>query len=296
MEPFSEETHADREIASQPTIWRKAAAFAPSVAELFPKKGQRVAFVGCGSSWFMSQAAAGIWESQGLGEADHYTCSEFIYTRDYDVIVAITRSGTTTETVELLKKSKIPSLVITAVAGSPVTKHATHSIIMDFADEKSVLQTVWATTALGLIRHIAGESDLEKLAMDAQVALASDLGELVEMEQITFLGHGWTVGLASEGALKTRESSQFWAEAYPAMDYRHGPLSIAQPGRCVWVFGEINDSLKEDIRKTGALLEMSTLDPLAHLIRAQRTAITIAKNRGLNPDYPRNLSRSIVLH
>lgn len=296
MNPFTEETHADREIASQPAIWRKAGAFAPSVAHLFPKRGHKVAFVGCGSSWFMSQAAAGIWESQGLGEADSYTCSEFIYSRNYDVIVAITRSGTTTETIELLAKTKTPTLVITAVAGSPVTEHATHSIVMDFADEKSVLQTVWATTVLGLIRHIAGESDLEKLAMDAEIALASDLGELVKMEQITFLGRGWTVGLANEGALKTRESSQFWAEAYPAMDYRHGPLSIAQPGRCVWVFGEIDDSLKVDIERTGALLEMSTLDPLAHLIRAQRTAIAIAKNRGMNPDYPRNLSRSIILN
>lgn len=295
MTPFTDETHADREIASQPAIWRQAAAFAPTVAHLFPKKGQRVAFVGCGSSWFMSQAAAGIWESQGLGEADYYTCSEFIYTRNYDAIVAITRSGTTTETVELLQQTKIPSLVITAVAGSPVTEYATESIIMDFADEESVLQTVWATTVLGLIRHIAGEVDLAAIAKDAEIALASDLGELVDVEQISFLGRGWTVGLASEGALKTRESSQFWAEAYPAMDYRHGPLSIAQPGRCVWVFGSIDESLIADIKKTGALLEMSTLDPLAHLIRAQRTAIAIAKKRGLNPDYPRNLSRSIIL-
>ena len=79
------------------------------------------------------------------------------------------------------------------------------------------------------------------------------------------------------------------------MDYRHGPISIAQPGRGVWAFGAIDHDLRKDILHTGALLETSTLDPMAHLIRAQRTAIAIAKGRGLDPDNPRNLSRSIVL-
>ena len=49
----------------------------------------------------------------------------------------------------------------------------------------------------------------------------------LEVEQVSFLGRGWTVGLANEAALKLRESVQFWAEAYPAMEYRHGPISIA---------------------------------------------------------------------
>ena len=165
---------------------------------------------------------------------------------------------------------------------------------MDFADEQSVLQTRWATAALGLLRTSLG-TDLAALATDAEIALASDLGDLINIEQIAFLGRGWTIGLAHEAALKTRESSQFWAEAYPAVDYRHGPISIAQNGRAVWAFGEIPADLVADIQATGALYESSTLDPMAHLIRAQRTAIAIAKKRGLDPDHPRNLSRSIVL-
>jgi fructoselysine-6-P-deglycase FrlB-like protein len=295
MTAFTGETHADREIASQPQIWRQVADFASSVGEMMPMKGERVAFVGCGSSWFMSQAIAGLWEAAGMGEADFYTPSEFLYQRKYERVVAISRSGTTSETIDFLAQVKIPSVVLTAVHGSPVTAKATKSIIMDFADEQSVLQTRWATAALGLFRAHLG-TDLNKLANDAEVALASDLGELVNMEQITFLGRGWTIGLAHEGALKNRESSQYWAEAYPAMDYRHGPLSVSEPGRAVWVFGEIDAELIADINRTGALLEMSTLDPMAHLIRAQRTAVAIAKKKGMNPDYPRNLSRSIILN
>lgn len=288
-------TIAETEIASQPDMWRKVARFAPEHYAVLPKKGERVAVVGCGTSWFMAMAYAALRESEGQGETDAYPASEMNYLRHYDRVVAISRSGTTTEVVELLEKIETPSVVIAGVDGTPVTEFATNSIILDFADETSVLQTRFATSTLALLRAHLGH-DLEKLAQDAQIALESDLGELPNSEQITFLGRGWTIGLAQEGALKTRESAQFWAEAYPAMDYRHGPISIAQENRTVWAFGSIDESLQRDIKATGALLEMSTLDPMAHLIRAQRTAIAIAKVRGLDPDHPRGLSRSIVLH
>jgi fructoselysine-6-P-deglycase FrlB-like protein len=291
---FTEETHAEREIASQPEMWRAVAEFAPSAFAQLPAKGERIAVVGCGSSWFMAMSYAALREAAGQGESDVYAGSEFNFNRKYDRIVSISRSGTTTEIVELLERTKIPTVVLTGVADSPVSEFATTTIAMPFADEKSVLQTRWATSALALFRAHLGE-DIEKLAKDAEVALAEDLGDLVTMNQITFLGRGWTIGLAHEAALKTRESSQFWSEAYPAMDYRHGPLSVAEPGRAVWSFGGLDDRLTADIQATGALLETSALDPMAHLIKAQRVAVTIAKNRGFNPDYPRNLTRSIVL-
>ena len=72
------EFHADREIASQPEIWRKTAAFAPSVSHLLPKPGERIAVVGCGSSWFMSQAYASLREAAGQGESHYFTASEYI--------------------------------------------------------------------------------------------------------------------------------------------------------------------------------------------------------------------------
>jgi fructoselysine-6-P-deglycase FrlB-like protein len=286
--------HADAEIASQPQVWSQVAEFAPSVFEKLPKKGERVAVVGCGSSWFMAMAYASLREGAGQGVTDVYAGSEFNYTREYDRVVSITRSGTTSEIVELLQKISAPSVVLTATQNSPVEDCATETIIMDFADEKSVIQTRWATSALGLLRAHLG-FDLTSIIGDAEEAIESDISELIEMEQISFLGRGWTIGLAHEAALKTRESSQFWAEAYPALDYRHGPLSISQPGRAVWAFGEIPSDLIRDIKSTGALFESSSLDPMAHLIRAQRVAVAIAKKRGADADNPRGLSRSIIL-
>ena len=286
--------HADLEIASQPQIWAQVADFAPSVLGLLPKPGERVAITGCGSSWFMAQSYATLRESLGQGETDVWVSSEYNFNRKYDKVVALSRSGTTTEVIEATSKIKAPSVVITAIPNSPIAANTTEEIVMAFADEKSVLQTRWATAALGLLRTSLG-FDLHKIISDAESALASNIDELVELEQISFLGRGWCYGLAQEAALKTRESAQYWAEAYPALDYRHGPLSISQPGRGVWVFGEVPASLLSDIQKTGALLEVSGLDPMAHLIKAQRVAIGIAKKRGLNYDNPRGLARSIIL-
>ena len=62
-------------------------------------------------------------------------------------------------------------------------------------------------------------------------------------EQITFLGGGWTYGLAQEAALKMREAAGAWTEAYPAMEYRHGPIAITGRGRVAWMFGTLPDGL-----------------------------------------------------
>ncbi len=242
----------------------------------------------------MAMSYAALRESLGMGETDVWVSSEYNFNRKYDRVIALSRSGTTTEVIETISKISTPSVVITAIENSPVGEFTKEAIVMPFADEESVLQTRWATAALGLLRISLG-FDLRSIIKDAEKALTASIDDLVELEQISFLGRGWSYGIAQEAALKTRESAQFWAEAYPALDYRHGPLSISQPGRGVWIFGSAPDSLKHDIKATGAHLESSSLDPMADLIRAQRVAIGIAKKRGVNYDSPRGLARSIIL-
>lgn len=289
-------THALEEIHSQPDVWRHVVDAAGKLSDGLPQAGERVAFTGCGTSWFMSMSAAALREAAGQGESDAFTSSEFPMERTYDRVIAITRSGTTTEVIDLLTAlTDTPTTVITAVPGSPVTQLADKTILLDFADEKSVLQTRYATAVLTLIRLSLGD-DVTTAISEAEEALSLDLPqELVTAEQISFLGQGWTIGLAHEAALKTRESSQFWAEAYPAMDYRHGPISIAEPGRAVWMFGEAPDGLADDVRRTGAFWFASSWDPMAQLVLAQRLAVAISQSRGLDTDNPRYLSRSIVL-
>lgn len=288
--------HVTTEIASQPECWERAASLAPR-AQGLPEPGERVAVVGCGTSWFIASSYAALRESAGRGETDAFAASEFPEGRAYDRVVAITRSGTTTEVLALLGRlrGRIPTTAITGDPDTPVAGAADSVIALEFADEKSVVQTRFATTALALLRAHLGE-DLGPAIADARAALAQPLGrELVGAEQFTFLGTGWTIGLATEAGLKMREAACAWTESYPAMEYRHGPISITGPGRVAWAFGALPEGLAAQIAETGGLLAHSSLDPMADLVRVQRLAVAIAESRGLDPDQPRHLTRSVIL-
>ena len=288
--------HVNAEIASQPECWERAASLAPG-AQGLPKPGERVAVVGCGTSWFIAESYAALRESAGRGETDAFAASEFPAARTYDRVLAITRSGTTTEVLALLGRLRgtVPTTAITGDPDTPVTAAADSVIVLEFADEKSVVQTRFATTALALLRAHLGE-DLSPAIADARTALAEPLGpELVEAEQFTFLGTGWTVGLATEAGLKMREAARAWTESYPAMEYRHGPISITGPNRVAWAFGALPEGLAGQIAATGGLLTHSALDPMADLVRVQRLAVAIAEAHGLDPDQPRHLTRSVIL-
>lgn len=282
------------EITSQPEVWQTAVDLLPSVEGL-PLKGERVAVIGCGTSWFMAQSYAFLREELGLGETDAFTATEFRSDRTYDRILTISRSGTTTEIVELLSHTSMPSTLITAVGQGPAAAHADHEIVLSFADEKSVVQTRFASTALLLLRTSLGVDAAGAIA-DAETALEAEIpASWVQADQISFLGTGWTVGLAHEAALKLRESSQSWTESYPAMEYRHGPIAIAQPGRLTWCFGEVPEGMAEQVAATGAELVTSDLDPLAHLVILHRLAVERATARGLDADTPRSLTRAVIL-
>ncbi len=288
--------HMALELASQPEAWSRAASM---VAEqrLLPAPGRRIAVVGCGTSWFMAQSYAWLRETSGQGTTDAYAASEALLDRDYDAIVAITRSGTTTEVLDLLHANgrKVPTIGIVGDAASPLVHLVDESIVLDFADERSVVQTRFATTTLALLRASLG-TDLAPAIIDAMDVIDTELDpDLTDAEQYSFLGRGWTLGLAHEAALKMREAAQSWTESYPAMEYRHGPIAIAAPGRATWMLGEAPPGLAREVESTGALFIESRRDAMAELVRIQKVALTRARNRGLNADEPRNLTRSVIL-
>lgn len=288
--------HTKREVDSQPECWERAARVAAGAKGL-PEQGERVVIVGCGTSYFIAQSYAALREAAGLGETDAFAASEFRTGRRYDRIVALTRSGTTTEVLDLLGHlpDGVPTVAITADPTSPVMRLARDTVVLDFADERSVVQTRFATSALVLLRAHLG-ADVSGLPDQARAALAAPLPEAaIDRRQYTFLGRGWTVGIAQEAALKLREATQSWTEAYPAMEYRHGPICIAQPDSLVWILDTPPAGLLEDLALTGTVTEVGTLDPLAELVRVHQLTVAVAHHKGLDPDQPRNLTRSVIL-
>ncbi|MEV1332217.1 sugar isomerase [Micromonospora costi] len=290
-------THVEREIASQPECWRRGIAMAAAHEGHLPRRGERVAVVGCGTSWFVAMAYAGLRERAGHGETDAFAASEFPAGRRYDRVLVVSRSGTTTEVLDLLARLRGGTRT-TALLGdpaSPAVALVDEPVGLPFADERSVVQTRFATTALAVLRAHLGE-DLARAVREAAETVTAPLPlDPATLEQVTFLGRQWTVGLAHEAALKCREAASFWAEAYPAMDYRHGPIAVAAPGRAVWAFGAVPAGLADQVSRTGARFVHSVRDPMADLILAQRLAVALARHRGLAPDAPRHLTRSVIL-
>lgn len=285
------------EIASQPALWRKAAGVASAVASLLPAPGERAAAIGCGTSLHVARAYAALREERNLGTTDAATASELSPHRSYARVVAISRSGTTTEVLRTLERLKgsIATVAVTAVPGSPVASTADDTIVLDFANEQSVVQTRFATTALALLRAHIGDR-LEAAIVDGEAALAEALpAEPTEFRQFVFLGQGWTVGLADEAALKLREAASAWTEAYPAMEYHHGPISAADRGTLVWAIGPVDPGVLADAADTGATIVNGGSDPMAELVLIQRMAVGLAEAHGLDPDHPKHLTRSVVL-
>jgi fructoselysine-6-P-deglycase FrlB-like protein len=283
-----------QEVASQPESWRRAAQVAAGLGSELGERGMRVALAGCGTSLHIARAVAAIREAGGWGETDAFAASEFPIGRRYDRVIAISRSGTTTEVVQLLERlDGVPRTVVTADPAAPAASNGDATVVLDFADERSVVQTRFATSVLALFRAHLGQ-ELGRAITDAERALA-DPWDTPAFDHAVFLGHGWTVGIAEEAALKLREATQTYSEAYPAMEYRHGPISLAAVGSLVWILGTPDASIAEDVEATGASIRVASLDPMAELVLVHRTAIALAEAKGLDPDHPVHLTRSVVL-
>jgi len=256
-----------------------------------------VAAIGCGSSLNVARCYAALREAAGQGETDAFPASEVPAARRYDRMLYISRTGTTTEVLNALRRAPraTPATVITAVADAPLAREARHVVLLDFADERSVVSSRFITSSIVLLRAQLG-ADVRSLPAAAERELARPLPpELAERAEFTFLGRGWAAPVADEAALKLREASRTWAESYPAMEYRHGPISVSDENTVVWALGEVPSGLLADARRTGATVIASDADPLAALIGAQRLAAALAERKGIDPDQPRALSRSVIL-
>jgi fructoselysine-6-P-deglycase FrlB-like protein len=284
--------HVEAEIASQPASWRRAAALGGELATALPPG--RIAVAGCGTSYHVAQAVTAHWEGAGLGAADAFAASEMPVRDGYDAVAVVSRSGTTTEILDLLRRlGDRPALALVGSAG-PVSAAAARSLVLDFADERSVVQTRFATSVVALFRARLGH-DVEALAAAAEHALAAPPPALEGASRVVFLGTGAAVGLAHEAALKLREAALTVTESYPAMEYRHGPIALAEPGVVVWLPARPPAGLADDVRGTGAVVVDDDVDPLVDLVRVQSAAAGLARAKGLDADRPRHLTRAVLL-
>jgi glutamine---fructose-6-phosphate transaminase (isomerizing) len=277
------EGHTYREIKSQPETWISTLnSFEGQSAGLvgfLTQPFSEVIFTGCGSTYYLSVTAAAIWSSLTGSAARALPGSElwlfpeaYLSTRD-PLLVAISRSGETTETLRALESFRErtggTSLAITCHAQSRLARESTFQLIAREAGEKSVAQTRSFTSMLLLAQCAAGlaaekpgylaglvsiPASCSRLLLEYE-ALAKRLAEDLYLDHIVFLGSGTNFGLACEAMLKMKEMSLTRSEAFHFLEFRHGPKSVVTQETLV--IGMVSESAREEEEKV--LAEMRAL-------------------------------------
>ncbi|MFN8497606.1 MAG: SIS domain-containing protein [Anaerolineae bacterium] len=270
--------HTYKEIVGQAEAWAASLAAAEARAEelrasLDPSRGDTL-FIGCGSTYYLSQSAAAIWRAWTGCRAAALPASEVWLFPDVALarpaparLVAVSRSGETTETLRAVEtyqdRTEGDWLSVGCYPQSSLGRLAPLSLMTVKAEEESVAQTRSFTSMLALTQALAGLAagwgDLDPLAglpdvvnalIPAYEPLARWLGETESIARFVFLGSGANYGLANEAMLKMKEMSLSPSEAFHFMEFRHGPKSVVGPD--MLVVGLVGDAARA---QEGAVLQ-----------------------------------------
>src|SRR6202012_4836945 len=142
------------EVVSQPECWAQAIELAAEAGPALPVAGERVAAIGCGSSLNVARCYAALREAAGQGETDAFPASEVPAARRHDRLLYISRTGTTTPVLYALGRAPrdVPATAITADPDAPLAREARHVVLLDFADERSVVSSRFITSSIVLLR------------------------------------------------------------------------------------------------------------------------------------------------
>jgi glutamine---fructose-6-phosphate transaminase (isomerizing) len=271
------------EILSEPATWKSClqamehSGELQSLHEKLPRNVEWV-FIGCGSSFYLAQAAAASWsiltgEKSRALPASEVTLFPQLFPGTSQPVV-ITRSGYTSEALQaaeyLEAKLHLKTLAITCGAGTPIEKIASHCIKLTAADEKSTVMTRSFTSMLITLQALAAIRGNRRDVLDAlgklpdQVAaqfnaIHSTIKALAESRTFAdyvFLAQGPFFGIAQESMLKVKEMSCSYAQSFHTLEFRHGPKAIVSPETLItFILSETGFAAEvqvlEEIKKLG---------------------------------------------
>jgi glucosamine--fructose-6-phosphate aminotransferase (isomerizing) len=332
-----------KEITTQTTAWaeaiERATALASEIRGLAIGRQRQVMCVGCGSTYYLALSAASLLQSRTGMVARAFPASELLlnprgaYVDGRSVLVAISRSGATSETLRAVADFKAKRLgkviVLTNDADSPIAAEGDIVLAMAKGQERSVAQTrsfASMHVAAAAIADLAGPAPIGDAYKEALIAcgdrvmhdygdVARKLGTDRQINQVFFLGSGPRYGLASEASLKLKEMTQTVSEPFHFFEFRHGPISMVDERTLV--VGMVSETsyghemaVIEEARGFGATTltigEKGTdiaLDSgiaayarnVLYLPVLQLFAYHRAVAGGKNPDKPRHLSSVVEL-
>jgi glutamine---fructose-6-phosphate transaminase (isomerizing) len=336
-----------RALLEGTTAWREASTGGEAIAAaLEAARGapqglvdrlarcDRIVVTGAGSSYYIAQVAASAMRTMASLPAVAAPLSEVLLRPDdvlapgdqgRQLVVIVSRSGSTTEAVDVVRASAERgqgTLAVTCRPGSPMTDLAEVTLAVPAADEAAIVMTRSFLALTSLLCRLGArlgdptfERDLDRLPerwqeTGPQVETALRLAS-TDPSRVVVLGGGAAFGVANEAVLKLTETSQVPASAFHPLEFRHGPISVCEPG--VLVVGLLGGSALEAEQRVidecaalgattwvlgpdgpGAdLSDVARLPLVLHPLQA--LALGVAIRRGRDPEAPRHLGQVVVL-
>jgi glucosamine--fructose-6-phosphate aminotransferase (isomerizing) len=316
--------HTYHEIITQPDAWVEAIAAGEAARARLQELWRRttadeILFTGCGSTYYLSLAAAALARQNGLAARAAPASEIWLSTlanaphAERTLLVAVSRSGATTETlraVECFRRAGGRAVAAaTCYPASALAQVADLTLGAPQGQEQSMAQTRSFSSMLLLCQGIinalqpatgyddrmAGLPPLGRWLIAHHADLAAQLGGDRSLQRFFFLGNGPRYGLACEAMLKMKEMSLSYSEAYHMLEFRHGPKSMVNENTLV--VGLLSDDLRAyeeavlaDMRKLGART-LTIADGLSRAQGGLQSGDTVVP---LNPAVP--IAEHLVLY
>jgi glutamine---fructose-6-phosphate transaminase (isomerizing) len=279
------ESHTWNEILSQASIWQavlddiRGSAVIERILAASHNKREWV-FVGCGTSFYLAEAAAISWTlltgqlARAIPASEVLLFPKLLKAGGSDAqAVVISRSGRTSEAVRAAKvlqqEFRIPTVGITCAQNSELEHACDFPIILRAADEQSTVMTRSFTSMLLSLQVLAACRGGNLQFIDILRAMAERFAPRIrslarEIEAFVtkhtfadyvFLGQGPFHGIAREAALKVMEMSCSYSQFFHTLEFRHGPKAIVSPATCLTFF--LGDTAQ--IAESQVLSEMKEL-------------------------------------
>lgn len=310
----------ERSIFQQFDFWRNA-----PISDVRANQEMTYIVVGCGTSYYLAQSIASLLNLKGCAAlavpGDEWVKRPQAYmpVGKSVHVLALSRSGESTETVMAAKRSRaagLPVTVMTCAAGSSLTLHADTLLVAETHADEGIVMTASASLMLLMGLRFAGY-----VVTEEHIKLAESLLHRMDVDVIpilggrshfVFLGGGELYGIAQEGALKLQEMSLTYTQAYHPLEYRHGPISLVDERTLLVMLYHADTQIDEQIlvdelASKGALVvgmggkgtvslpldESSSVRCLIVLPALQLLGERIAQAKGLDTRAPRHLTKVV---
>ena len=250
-----------------------------------PKAIKRIEIIGCGTAYHAGLYGKKLLENLANIPVEAIVASEYRYQKNFTdkhtLVIAVSQSGETADTLGALKKAKqagAQTLAITNVVGSSITRLADAVVYTWAGPEIGVCSTKAYTTQLAIFALLALDlakrreqisADFYQLTIDNLTNLPAKLTQILENQTIYskiakaiahqtsafYIGRGMDAYLAMEGALKLKEISYIHPEAFPAGELKHGTIALITPKTPVIVIATepaLFDKIKSNIEELKA--------------------------------------------